>query len=78
MLMLVKHKEYSFTALCVPAEVAGCRAGGNPSVLARRPKQTGVLAEEGRQEVLLCVRHWNKQTRLVGIASITHCLDGQS
>lgn len=58
-MMLAKCKKDSFATLHRPTEVTGCQTGGKPSVSAGRPKWAGVLAD-GRQDVLLCVRHWSE------------------
>lgn len=59
-MMLAKCKKDSLATLCRPAKVAGCQTTGNPSVSAGRLKWAGMLAEYGRQDVLLCVRHWSE------------------
>lgn len=60
-MMLAKCKKDSFAILCGPAWVTGCQASGNPRVSSGRPKWAGMLAEDSRQCVLLCVRHWSEQ-----------------
>lgn len=60
-MMLAKCKKDSLATLCRPAKVAGCHTTGNASVSAGRLKWAGTLAEYGRQDVLLCVRHWSER-----------------
>lgn len=72
-MMLTKCKKDSFSALCGPAEVIGCQNGRNPSVSGGRPKWAGMLAEDSKQDVLLCVRHWSEH-----YTACWHCLNNSS